>query len=410
MGEAANRAAAIGSAIQPDADLREARARCGIDWRRMTCLLVVLMIAGCTRAFYRRSADRETYATIGQHADENRWPIASPGIIPPPESRLFDPYNPDRPPMPPDDPAADAFMVRPNGIRGSRHFHDDGDAPFIESPEWLARLALNQDGSLGLTEDRAVQLGILNARSYQTALETLYLNALGLTLNRFFFDCQFFLTNNTTWSDFGASATNIDTINTASTFGFTRNLYAGGQFMAEIANNFLVTFSGIDKTIATTNLMAAFTQPLLQGGGRRFALEPLTEAERSLLYAVRDFARFRKVFYVNLTTGNSGYLPLLQQVQGGAQSRGRPETTGTEPAHARGAVRSSKRLDRASRSSAAELFAKQAGAHSSTDFAGNVAGQLQIHPGLATAFAGSAGRFVAEAISTGSAGTREASG
>jgi len=209
-------------------------------------------------------------------------------------------------------------MVRPNGIKGSKHFHDDGDAPFIESPEWLNHLELTADGTLELNEDRAVQLGILNSREYQTALETVYLTALSLTLSRFDFDCQWFLTNGTNWTEFGSSATENDTINSASTFGFTRNLYAGGQFMAEIANSFLITFSGVNKTVATTNLIASLTQPILQGAGRRFRMEGLTESERNLLYVVRVFAHFRKQFYVTLIAGQNqpNYLSLLQLVQG----------------------------------------------------------------------------------------------
>jgi outer membrane protein TolC len=284
--------------------------------RGLLFLLVVVLASGCSRAFYRRSADRETYQAIAQHSDEARWPIASADVTPPPASRLHDPFNPDRPPMPPDDPAADFFMRWPNGIRGSRHFHDDGDAPFIESPGWRDYLTLNADGKLALTPERSVEVGILNSREYQSALDNLYLTALTLTLNRFEFECHWFLTDNTLWTHFGSSATEVDTLDTAATLGFTRNLYAGGQLLAELANSFLFTFSGKERTIASTDIIVTLTQPLLRGAGRRFRLEGLTQAERNLLYAVRTFARFRKQFYVALTTAqNGGYLALLLQVQ-----------------------------------------------------------------------------------------------
>jgi outer membrane protein TolC len=279
-------------------------------------LLVVVLVSGCSRAFYRRSADRETYQAIAEHSDEARWPIASADVTPPPPSRLFDPFSPDRPPMPPDDPAADFFMRWPNGIRGSRHFHDDGDAPFIEAPGWRDFLALNADGKLELTPRRAVELGLLNSREYQNAIDDLYLNALRLTLNRFEFDCHWFLTNDTLWTHFGSSDTEVNTLSTASTFGFTRNLYAGGQLLVEFANSFLITFSGVNKTVGTSDIIVTLTQPLLRGAGRRFRLEGLTQAERNVLYSVREFARFRKQFYVTLTTArNGGYLALLLQVQ-----------------------------------------------------------------------------------------------
>jgi outer membrane protein TolC len=284
-----------------------------IGW---SLLLVAVCAGGCTRAFYRNQADKETYNAIMEHADEGRWPLGNLPVAPPPQSRLFDPYNPDRPPLPPDDPAAAYFMAWPNGIHGSWHYHDNGDAPNIESPSWRGFLQLNSDGKLELTPDRSVELGVLNSREYAFALEQLYLTGLGLTLNRFEFDCHWFLTNNTLFTQFGSSDTEVNTLNTSSTFGFTRNLYAGGQFMAEFANNVLITFSGVDQTIAVSNLIATFSQPLLRGAGRWVRLEGLTEAERSVLYAARDFARFRKGFYVNLTTAQrGGYLGLLLQLQ-----------------------------------------------------------------------------------------------
>ncbi len=285
--------------------------------RRATHLLVLVLLAsGCSRASYRRAADHETYHAIAQHSDETRWPIVSPNITPPPQSRLFDPFDPDHPPMPPDDPAAYRFMMRPNGVRGSRHFHDDGDAPFIEDPDWRAHLPLNADGKLQLTPDGAVELGLLNSREYHNQLDNLYLTALALTLNRFEFDCHWFLTNDTLWTHFGSSATEVNTLDTTTAFGFTRNLYAGGQLLVEFVNSFLITFSGVNQTVATSNIIATLTQPLLRGAGRRVRMEALTQAERNVLYAVRTFARFRKQFYVTLTSAQrGGYLALLLQVQ-----------------------------------------------------------------------------------------------
>jgi len=41
----------------------------------------------------------------------------------------------------------------------------------------------------------------------------------------------------------------------------------------------------------------------LRGGGFAVTLEPLTQAERNLLYAIRSYARFRKIYYVYLAGG-----------------------------------------------------------------------------------------------------------
>lgn len=286
--------------------------------RRTAMLLLVTaaLVPGCTRAFYRRSADRETYATLAQHTNEAGWPIGNPSITPPPASRLYDPFNPDRPPMPPDDPTADFWMRRPGWMFGSPFYHCNGDAPFIEAPDWQAYLPLNADGKLELTPDRAVELGVLNSREYEFALQDVYLTTLALTLNRYEFDLHWFALSNTVFNQFGSSDTELNTLTQTYDIGFTRQLAAGGQLIVDFANSFVFTFSGIDHTTATGHLSATLIQPLLRNAGRRFRLETLTEAERQVVYTVRDFARFRKRFYVNLTTQtNGGYLALLFQLQ-----------------------------------------------------------------------------------------------
>ena len=63
--------------------------------------------SGCTRQQYRAKTDREAYYLL----DEKRQESCEPGaevirIELDPRSRMFDPFNPDRPPMPEDDPQA----------------------------------------------------------------------------------------------------------------------------------------------------------------------------------------------------------------------------------------------------------------------------------------------------------------
>jgi outer membrane protein TolC len=287
----------------------------------LRCLLLAALLAavsGCQRPWYRRDADRETYAVEGEHEDESRWPVARTDITPPPGSRLFDPFDPDYPPLPPDDPAAFYYMLHPDGQHPARTYHRDGDAPYIEDPAWRDTLELDKDGSLVLSPDKAVELGILHSREYQQALENLYGVALTLTIDRFEFALHWFGTNNTIFSHFGSSDTEINTLTTNSSLGFTKNFAAGGQLLVDFANSFVFTFSGVNQTNVTSNIGVTFLQPLLRNFGRRVRLETLTQGERDLLYAVRTFARFRKQFYVNLTTAqgrNTGYLGLLFQVQ-----------------------------------------------------------------------------------------------
>lgn len=286
--------------------------------RSLLCLALLVVVGGCQRPWYRRDADRETYAALWEHQNEQLWPVGGTSITPAPGSRLFDPFNPDRPPLPADDPAAHYFMHHPGGQPAPRTYLRDGAAPWVEDPSWRDSLELDKAGGLVLTPEKAVELGLSHSREYQQALEDLYNTALTLTLDRFEFALHWFGTNRTTFSQFGAGATEANTLTTATDVGFSRNLAAGGQLLVDFANSFVFSFSGVNQTTATSNFAVALIQPLLRNAGRRVRLEGLTQSERNLLYAVRAFARFRKQFYVSLTNGEErrgGYLALLFQVQ-----------------------------------------------------------------------------------------------
>jgi hypothetical protein len=172
---------------------------------RLAILAVALLLAGCTRAFWRRAADRETYPIMEQR--ELMAPAFAIGRLrlePPPESRLADPTNPDRPPRPPDDPAAAFLMARPGGLRGSSHWNRYGVADRIELTAWEEALQPDENGKIKLSQDRAVEIALMNSRELQTQLEDVYLSALNLTLNRFEFACRWFGRNNTTFTHFGS--------------------------------------------------------------------------------------------------------------------------------------------------------------------------------------------------------------
>jgi hypothetical protein len=285
--------------------------------RRWMVLVLLFAAIGCGRAWYRRDADRETYAALEERNNNPQWQVPYFSLNPNPASRLYDPSNPDFPPMPPDDPAAYQYMLRVNGIRNYQRWHKDGDGP-IEYPGWRDYLPLDDKGVLVLNMERAVELAWLNSRDYQAALETVYEQALALTLQRFAFALHWFGSNITTFTGIGDGDSAAHVLTTSSSLGFTKMLAAGGQLLVDFANSWVFSFNGRGSQSMTSTLTFNLIQPLLRGFGRRVTLEPLTQSERSTLYAVRDFARFRKQLYVNITTGgrgSAGFLGLLNQMQ-----------------------------------------------------------------------------------------------
>jgi outer membrane protein TolC len=275
-------------------------------------LLIAGLLAGCTPAQYRNWADQETYPILAERVLQPQFDVGRTEITPDPTSRLADPFDPNKPPRPPDDPSASLFMQRPDGIRGGWRPDKYPGTDLIEPPGWEVALAPDADGRIHLDQSKAVSAALLNSREYQTELEDLYLVALRLTLQRFAFDLQWFLPNSTNFTHFGSGGapTETNTLAVDTNLGFTRNFAAGGQMLVDFANSFVVEYTGGQRQFRS-NFLVQLIQPLLRGAGREVALESLTQSERDVLYAVREFARFRKRFWADVAIDRGGYLDLL---------------------------------------------------------------------------------------------------
>ena len=145
--------------------------------RLIAVLLVVGTIAtslvGCNRAFYRRQADREVYCLIDQaerHTPEELNDYRLGGT---PESRYFDPYSLDCPPMPTDDPESHKLMHCVDGKKGWPFWNKDGQRSSIENTGWLASLPRDVNGCVQLDRGTAMSLALNNSTTYQKQLESL---------------------------------------------------------------------------------------------------------------------------------------------------------------------------------------------------------------------------------------------
>lgn len=275
------------------------------------CLCVAVSI-GCARSQFRRHADVESYGLIDSRQIDPLWDLPARTVEPQAISRMYVAAEQDCGPQPQDDVAARQYMDHPDGFDNQGYYGQIPTRLHTENPFWIDHLPRNPAGNIELTQPLAIDLSLLHSREYQTQFENVYLTALDLSGNRFEFDTQWFggagANFVATGSDLGdARALSV----TANRLGLSRNLAGGGQFATSILNSLFWDFgSGLQAGSAA--LVTTFTQPLLRGAFRHVRLENLTQAERNLLYAVRDFARFRRAFYVDITTT---HLNLLNQAQ-----------------------------------------------------------------------------------------------
>ncbi|MCA9178547.1 MAG: TolC family protein [Planctomycetales bacterium] len=271
--------------------------------------MLLACLGGCNRGKYRQAADAEAHCLINEKSVGPNWNLDNYNVYPNAASRMFDPFAPDREPMPPDDPISHRFMHFIDGKKGFPHWHKFGDTDQVQNPAWMAHMNLDEDGVVRVDEFTALQLARLHSTDYQTELEDLFLSALDVSTERFRFDTQLFGGYQVDYTTAGPQA--VGSSGTArSVLGLsTRSVQArrffttGAELVAGFANSLVWQFSGTNSHNANTLIDFTFLQPLLRNAGRDRILERLTIAERTLLANVRQMEWYRKGFYLDILTG-----------------------------------------------------------------------------------------------------------
>ena len=266
----------------------------GAAWLMFVLLVSVFIAAsGCSRTEHRLQADREAYNVIAERNVDPRWRAADYSIEIDPRSRYFDPHDPDRPPMPPDDPASNQYMRLVDGKKGWEHWDDNGVRAELENPKWREALVeLGADGSVKLNIDSALQLAYVHSPSHQNQLETLYLSALDVTTERFRLDTQFFGGYDARYDHDGSLKSDQLTVGADPTLQAQRKFANAGELLVGFANSFVVEFGSSGTNFISSLANFSFIQPLLRGAGRDIALEQLTFVERALLANLRAYYQY----------------------------------------------------------------------------------------------------------------------
>lgn len=284
----------------------------------LLCLsLAILAATGCSRAHYRRQADAEAFALtqekiVSPHSDLG----GHLSIAIDPRSRMYDPYNPDRPPIPEDDPEAHQFMQVVDGKKGWPFWNDNGERLEVENPAWMEYLDFDESGKLVISGDDAVRLGLINSREYQAELEQMYLSALDVSFERFRFDNQgfagwqtFFNADGRQRAGGGGQSSSLLTTgpfsNGQRSWAVQKAYTTGSTLVVGLANSLIWQFSGPDDYRGNTLIDFALVQPILRNAGRDRIMERLTVSERTLLYNVRAMEQYRQGYYLQTMIGTS---------------------------------------------------------------------------------------------------------
>jgi outer membrane protein TolC len=198
--------------------------------------------------------------------------------------------------------------------------------PLAADPEeFLGTEAAAEAGARVLPLETALDLAVRQSRDYQTRKELLYLEALDLSLARQRLRPIFGARGDAgvqsttpvlvTGQDpiTGETVTALRNGTRLATgrgqFGFNWLLATGARLSTDFTADFLRFLVGNGTPNTSSRLGASLTQPLLRGAGFKANLEGLTQAERDLLYGLREFAQYRQTFAVETA---AAYYQVLQ--------------------------------------------------------------------------------------------------
>ncbi len=238
------------------------------------------MLIACTTSAYKQSADQESYEAIAGKAD------LVPGM-------------------------SQQVLIDEEKVVDLSDFSLNGD-----SFEFLDNEADSEIGAQIISLNAALDMAFQHSKEYQSQKERLYLEALALTFDRYRYTPTFSATvaGDYQWdaedqfvTDMQAltGMSNISTsesIDANTSLGARYLLKGGGAIALNLTNNFTRFLTGDISEFGTGALIGSFTQPLLRDFGSEIETEALMQAERDLLYQLRDFTRFRKSFTVRVAS------------------------------------------------------------------------------------------------------------
>ncbi len=265
----------------------------------MATALLLVIGAGCTANYYRKSADRAAYAAIKEK---------SPAVTNMDSGFTIEQTN---------TVLLDQMTVNTNVYA---YLGADGEA---------------ERGARRLRLEDALAIAVENSRIYQTEKERLYGSSLQLTLARHDFTPIFSGGGGLGYQETSrhqySEVEIVDQVTGQKRFVTTDNIVETQRTQADgsLGASWLIRDIGRLSTSITESftkfvggdwngsaqVAANFVSPLLQNAGFKREQEALLQAERNLLYDIRQFTLFRKDFSVQIATTYYRVLGLRDSVR-----------------------------------------------------------------------------------------------
>lgn len=283
--------------------------------RVLAAACATLVLLGCRAGDYRREADKVAYEIIARKQQEILG-CAEPFTIETPADTLRRRLLLDQ-----GLPYATPVSL---SVRRVEPIAQWPDAEYLDSPAQAESFGsdLATEGCLRLTLTDALQIAAHESREYQAQKERVFETALKLDLERDAFRrtwagvlqglYQAELEKEVALDDKGhTDRQTVGGLEYGGTLELSQQLRNGLSFTGQIGLDLVSLLT--QERLFSRGIFAdvTITMPLLRGSGEFVVTEPLTQAERDVVYALWEFERFKREFAVSIA---SEYLAVLRQL------------------------------------------------------------------------------------------------
>ena len=178
----------------------------------------------------------------------------------------------------------------------------------------VALVPLEGDEPVAFTMLQALQVAARNSFAYQTQKEEVFRAALRLDFERDLFGDFFTEQAESLVSTDSSGDRTVSGTRQSSITGWSRTLKNGAAFSAQLGADLVSLLTAGRASARGLQADASVSMPLLRGSGAHIVTEPLTQAERDVLYAIWDFERFKRTFAVNVASEYFAVLQALDQI------------------------------------------------------------------------------------------------
>jgi len=203
-------------------------------------------------------------------------------------------------------PVSSTASLGTDQLKPIPHWPKDSYPSELHSPDANIPIEANKELKVSLID--ALQIAAHNSPEYQSRKEDVFRVALALDLERNSFRSIF-----AAGTDHEIATNTVgETVTTTTNSGsaqVSRLLKGGAALTAAVGVDLINLLTQGGASSLGLNVDTSVSIPLLRGAGRYIITEPLTQAERDVVYEIWDFERYKRSFAVNIVTN---YLNVLQ--------------------------------------------------------------------------------------------------